>query len=366
MYSKTCFHNQNIKYGAKMTQMFGYDLPWEFAAGGEAEHMAVREKAGMVDLGYMAKFHITGVNSLRFLQMLLTTDVGTLKNGQIKYAAMCNENGLMIDDCTIWKYKDDEYVLVTGDESDKSWIMDQSRGFGLNIINDTFSTGALQVQGPFAHDIMRDFTGLDPKSIGYYNFRELTIYGHYVVAAKMNFTGSGGFEFHVAYKDAEWLFEKLLDIGMEYGMMLFGQRALESLRQEGGFLLVGQDHDKTANPLEVGIGQVVKFEKDTFNGKAALEKIAKKGVKTRLVWLNITDGTEPRSGDKVILCGKQVGVVTSGSYSPASGKGVAMARVQVGNVFPGLTYRVFTDDIGHDASLSPVPLYDPAHEIRRL
>jgi aminomethyltransferase len=221
------------------------------------------------------------------------------------------------------------------------------------------------LQGPLAHAIMRRFTGLDPRGIRYYSFTETVVDGRRVVIGKMSFTGSGGFEFHVANNDARWLWKTLMEIGGEAGMLPMGQCALESLRQEGGYLLVGNDHDKTRNPLEAGIGQTVKFSKADFNGRRALLKIAEEGIQKRIVWMSVVDGTEPVPGDVVTLEGREVGFVTSGSYSPATGRGTAMAYVRVSRAFPGQTYAIGIGGAGHEASLSLVPLYDPTGEIRR-
>ena len=362
---QTCFHEVNLEAGAKMVEMFGFALPWEYAKGGAAEHAATREAAGLVDLGYMAKFHVTGPDSLKFLQKLLSTDAASLTDGQIRYTTLLDERGLMIDDATIWRYRDGDYVLVTGDDGDVDWIVSQAKGLAVKIENDTFESGALQVQGPKAHDIMRRFTGADPLGIKYYRFKEMRIDGRDVVVAKMSYTGSGGFEFHVRNADARWLWEALLKAGAPDGMIPMGQSALESLRQEAGYLLVGNDHDKTRNPLEAGIAQTVRFDKDDFNGKAALLRIAKAGVDKRIVWLSVADGTVPKTGDEIRLLGDKVGVVTSGSFQPMSRKGTAVGYVATSKLYPGLPYEIVADGVPRRAALSLVPLYSPTGELRR-
>jgi aminomethyltransferase len=362
---RTCFHEVNLEAGAKMVEMFGFALPWEYSKGMAAEYAATREAAGLVDVGFMAKFHVAGPDSLRFLQKLLSTDVAGLAAGQIRYATILNHDGLMIDDATIWKRRDDDYVLVTDDEGDADWIGAQAAGLAVTIVNDTLNSGALQVQGPKSHDIMRRFTGADPFGLKYYHFKPMKIEGRDVVVAKMSYTGSGGYECHVLNKDARWLWETLLEIGAPEGLIPMGQCALESLRQEAGYLLAGNDHDKTRNPLEAGLAQTVRFDKADFNGKAALLRIAKAGISRRIVWLSVADGFVPKAGDDIALEGEKVGVVTSGSLQPMSGQGTAVGYVEVGKIFPGLSYRIVSGGAEHKASMSLVPLYNPTGGPRR-
>jgi aminomethyltransferase len=362
---RTCFYDQSLEAGAEMVEMFGYELPWTFAAGGEAEHVATRENVTFVDLGYMAHFAVTGPDSLKFIGQLLTADAAKLRDGQIMYSAICDESGTMLDDATIWKYRDHEYMLITGDEADEEWIGKQARGFDVAIRNETHNSGVLQVQGPRAQAHMKKMTGLEPTSVKYYNFRELTIDGRRVVVAKMSFTGSGGFEYHVEAKDARWLWDRVCRVGLEFGLLPIGQCALESLRQESGYLLVGNEHNKSVNPLEAGIAQVVKIRKPAFNGRQALLKAMADGIGRRIVWLKLTDQTVPETGDPIMLEGVKVGAVTSGSYSGTTKKGSAVGYVNVSQALPGQVYTVLTKAGERQAGLSLAPWYDPTHEIRR-
>jgi len=362
---KTCFYDMSIESGAQMHEVFGYELPLVFAAGGEAEHVATRDNVTFVDLGYMAHFAVSGADAAKFLEVLLTADTAKLRDGQIMYTAICNEAGIMLDDATIWKYADNQYMLVTGDEADEEWIKKHAAKFKVEVKNVTHNFGALQVQGPNAHAHMKKVTGLDPASIKYYTFKELTIDGRKVVAAKMSFTGSGGFEYHVEAKDARWLWDTLVKAGQEFKMLPIGQRALESLRQEGGYLLVGNEHDKNVNPLEAGIAQVVKLNKPDFIGKQALIKAMNDGISKRLVWMRLADKTVAKTGDAIMFQGRKIGSVTSGSFSGSAKKGTVVGYVNVGQIFPGQAYTIVTAEGERQAGISLVPLYDPTHEIRR-
>ena len=363
--NKTIFYDMSIESGAKMVEMFGYELPWTFAAGGEAEHAATRENVTCVDLGYMAKFHVTGADASKFLENLLTADVAKLREGQIAYTCLCREDGVVLDDATVWKFGDADFMLITGDEADYDWIKTQASKYAVNIENKTHTNGALQVQGPNAHPHMKKVTGLEPAGIKYYNFKVLNIDGHRLVVGKMSFTGSGGFEYHVDAPDARWLWDTLAKAGREYNMLQIGQCALESTRQEAGLLLVGNEHDKNVTPMEAGVAQVVKVNKPAFIGREALVKAMKSGISRRIVWMRLADKTVAKTGDAIMFQGQKVGVVTSGSYSGTAKKGTVVGSVNVGQIFPGQSYAVVTAEGERQAGISLVPLYDPTHEIRR-
>ena len=138
-----------------------------------------------------------------------------------------------------------------------------------------------------------------------------------------------------------------------------GQAALESLRQEAGYLVVGNDHDTTTNPFEAGIGRVVAFGKGDFNGRAALADLRKRGVRRTMVWMKLGGTEVMASGDPIVIDGAQIGQVTSGSYSPTQKRGVAMGYVEPSHAIAGTSVELGSAGSDVSATISVMPLYDP-------
>jgi aminomethyltransferase len=177
----------------------------------------------------------------------------------------------------------------------------------------------------------------------------------------MGYTGEFGYELHFHPRHAEKIWTALMSTGADVDMVPCGQAALESLRQEAGYLLVGNDHDRSTNPFEAGIGFTVKLGKSDFNGKQALQQIAQDGVTRQMVWLDLASGIEPKTGDPILIGGKKIGRVTSGSYSPSRQHGTAMGYVTPEHAISGIVATIESQGTRHDATVSVMPLYDPGN-----
>lgn len=357
---KTPFYECGLECGAKMVEAFGYYLPLEYGAGHSQEHLGTREDVSLCDLHYMAIFEVQGPDALRFIQMLATNDFSKKVPGTIQYTALCDDNGLMIDDCTIWCMEKDHYTIVSGSEDDYAWISEKAKSFDVTIANTTEEHTTLALQGPKAKRVLQPLVGTDLSTLGYYRFRKTMISGVECIVARMGYTGEAGFELHFASSEGKEIWDNLMNAGKHYGIVPCGQAALESLRQEAGYLLVGKDHDRGTNPFEAGIGFTAKVGKQDFIGKAALERIVREGVTRRLVWLDVPSGEVAETGDKVFVGDKEIGTVTSGSFSPTRKRGTAMAYVEPAHAVPSLEVQIaLQKGMRVDAKLSVMPLYDP-------
>jgi len=357
---KTPFYDSSLEYGAKMREMFGYYLPWEHSVGHTQEHLGTREGVSLCDLDYMGEFVIEGPDALRVVQLISTNDFSKKAVGSVQYTALCNEYGLMIDDCTIWCLDKNKYMVISGSEDDYAWIVKHAQSYDVTTTNVTDKHTTLALQGPKAHRVLQQLADIDLSTIGYYRFRPAKISGIECIIGRMGFTGEAGYEVHFASTEGAVMWKLIMEAGKSHGIVPCGQAALESLRQEAGYLLVGNDHDRRTNPLEAGIGFTVRFSKENFIGKDALLKIAREGVTRRMVWLDIPSGDVAETGDKVFVSDRQVGVVTSGSFSPTRKRGTAMGYVDVAHAIPGLDIAIALGN-GNQASakLSLMPLYDP-------
>ena len=356
---ETPFYNVGLAAGAEMQDLFGYWLPWQYAPGHEAEHRATRERASLCDLDYMAEFKVTGPDSLRLAQQLFTADLDNLAVGRVRYTAMCNSDGNMMDDGTVWRFGPDELLYISGDEADFEWVQKNAEPYDVELSNLTSDWTTLALQGPASRQVLEKVLSADLDSIRYYGFTRANVAGADCVVARMGYTGESGFELHFAPADAEAIWTAVMDAGAEYDIVPCGQAALESLRQEAGYLLVGNDHDKSTNPFEAGIGRVVKFNKPDFNGRQALLDIVKNGLTRTIVWFRLDGSSVVAKGDAITVDGQTVGKVTSGSYSPTLGHGVAMGYVEPTHAIQGATFDIGLDSQTQRATLSVMPLYDP-------
>ena len=148
---KTPFYESGLESGAKMVEVFGYYLPWEYGVGHSREHLATRENVSLCDLDYMAEFVIEGPDAFRFIQMLATNDYSKKTIGSLQYTTMCDEDGQMIDDCTIWCMDKNNYMIICGTEDDYAWISEHAKPYNVTITNVTDKHTTLALQGPKAN-----------------------------------------------------------------------------------------------------------------------------------------------------------------------------------------------------------------------
>jgi aminomethyltransferase len=359
---KTPFYGCGLECGAKMVELFGYYLPWEYGVGHSREHLATRESVSLCDLDYMAEFVIEGPEALRLIQALATNDYSKKTPGSIQYTAMCDEDGQMIDDCTIWCMDKNKYMIISGSEDDHAWISEQAKSYNVTVSNVTDKHTTLALQGPKANRVLQPLVDIDLSTIGYYRFRPAKISGIECIVARMGYTGEAGFELHFASSEGPTVWNQVMKAGEPYGILPCAQAALESLRQEAGYLLVGKDHDRRTNPFEAGIGFTVKFGKEDFIGKEALQRISRDGVTRHMVWLDIPSGEVAETGDKIFVDDREIGTITSGSFSPTRKRGTAMAYVKSPYAIPSLDVQVALGSGSRaDAKLSMMPLYDPGN-----
>ena len=169
---KTPFHEVGLERGAQMREMFGYYLPWEYAPGHVEEHLGTRQRASLCDLDYMGEFTIEGPDALDSVQKLFTNDFRQLDVGSLRYTTMCDSDGNMLDDGTVWRLGEHKFMFVSGDEADYEWIVQNTKDLDVSTNNITSEHTTLALQGPKSQAILSKITDLDLDSIRYYHFTE--------------------------------------------------------------------------------------------------------------------------------------------------------------------------------------------------
>lgn len=341
-----------------MVPFAGFNMPVRYSSDIE-EHMAVRNGVGVFDVSHMGEFTLKGPNALDLIQRVTSNDASKLTDGQVQYSCLPNETGGIVDDITVYKIEDNDYLLVVNAsniEKDWNWIAKfNTKGVEMKNISD--DTCLFAVQGQKAESVLQKLASINLSSVGYYHFAIGEFAGERdVMLAKMGYTGAGGFEIYVNKASAEKVWNAIFEAGKDENIKPIGLGARDTLRLEMGFCLYGNDIDDTTSPLEAGLGWVTKFTKE-FTNSANLQKQKETGVTKRLVGFKMIDKGIPRHDYQLKdAVGNVIGKVTSGTQSPMLGIGIGLGYVTTANTKVGT--EIFVDVRGRSlkALVSKLPL----------
>lgn len=328
MEKKTPLYDCHVKQKGKIVPFAGFLLPVQYETGVIAEHMAVRQTAGMFDVSHMGEILISGKDALENLQNLLTNDFVKMNIGQVKYSPMCLESGGVIDDLLVYKQAEDKYLLVVNaanHQKDVEWIKRNLHGqVELEDLSEQIAQIALQ--GPRAEEILRTLTKAESIPVKYYSFIEnCFIDGINTLISRTGYTGEDGFELYVDVSDVVKLWEILLEKGEPLGLIPCGLGARDTLRLEAAMPLYGHEMNESITPLETGLDFAVKLDKESFIGRDAL--ISNKADRKR-IGLKMVDRGIARENCPVYINDTLLGYTTSGTFSPYFAYPVAMAIVK--------------------------------------
>jgi aminomethyltransferase len=332
---RTPLFSAHVEAGARMVPFGGWEMPVQYT-GIIEEHRTVRAAAGCFDVSHMGEFEVEGPGALPALQRLTTNDVAALEVGQVQYSVLCHPHGGIVDDLTVYRLAADRYMItVNAGNIAKDWAHVTEHGPGARWRNASDETGLIAVQGPRAEALVGRLADVDVTRIGYYRFAHGKVAGAGTLISRTGYTGEDGFELYVAAADTPRLWQALLASGRADGVVPVGLGARDTLRLEMRYALYGNDIDDTTNPLEAGLGWVVKPAKGDFIGREAIERVRAAGLTRRLVGLEMTERAVPRHGYPVVKDGARTGVVTSGSYGPSVDRYIALAYVATAHAAVG-------------------------------
>jgi aminomethyltransferase len=362
---RTAFDEAQRASGANWTDWEG----WAWAADfGDpvAEHLATRRACNMWDESPLRKWDLRGPDAFALSDALFTNDMSALEVGQVRYGALCDEQGKMIMDGTVFKLAEDHAFSITSYDSDldhfKSVAAD--RGFDVEITDATAAMPHLQVQGPLAREVLAPITeGTDVTTLRYFRFIAdgVTIGGVPCMLSRTGYSGELGFEIYCRPEDAGELWQAVLRAGEPHGVRPIGLSAIETLRIESGLLFPDVDYfPHQTDPFEVRLDNVIKLDKPgDFVGKDALRRIAAEGTPRLLTTLRIEGDEVPEYGAAVTLDGREVGIVRSPCQSPAFDMEViAMASIDRDLDVAGQQVEVALAGGTAAAKVDAFPLYD--------
>jgi len=363
---QTAFDEAQRQAGATWTDWEG----WAWAADfGDpiAEHHATRKACNLWDESPLRKWDMKGPDALALADVLYTNDMAALEVGQVRYGALCDEQGHMIMDGTIFKYAEDHCFSITSYDSDLDWYKQVAadRGLDVELRDLTAEMPHLQVQGPKVREILGPITeGVDIATLRYFRFvpEGVTIGGVPCMLSRTGYSGELGYELYCAPGRATDLWNAIVEAGTPHGLLPIGLSAIETLRIESGLLFPDIDYfPHVTDPFEARLTNVVKVDKPgDFVGKEALREIAAKGTARLLSGLRISGDELPEAEAPVLHQGVEVGVVRSPCQSPTFDMEViAMATVDRELSVEGQELEVALPSGTAKATVGTFPLYDP-------
>jgi aminomethyltransferase len=327
-------------------------MPVEYE-GIREEHSAVRRHVGMFDVSHMGEVEVEGPGALAFLQRVLSNDVAKIAIGGAQYSCLCQEDGGVLDDLFAYRLGGDRYLIVTNaanHETDLAWLGRQSREFDVIVRDVADRYAMLAVQGPHARAVLSSALGIElpPR----FHVSHALVGRRPALVCGTGYTGEDGVELLLDPEVAAPIWAELLDAGV----VPCGLGARDTLRLEVCFPLHGNELTPERNPVEAGLGWCCK-EETGFIGCEAIARARAEGAAEQLAAFRIEGQGIPREGNPVLHGGQEVGVVTSGTFSPSLEVGAGMAYVKTELAEVGTELEIDVRGKRRPARIASKPLY---------
>jgi aminomethyltransferase len=386
---RTPFYDFHLRAAGQLVKGGGdFMFPLSYTSPVE-EHINTRTNLGMQDLSTMGEVDIKGPGAERLLNYLLVNEVRDMEPGQLRYSTMCNEQGGVVDDITVYKFHDEHFMIVTSSGPRKKtarWIADYAIGTGTYVTDITAAVALPVVQGPRSREFLKTVVkevNLDEQK--FFRFTKVRLNDTELLLSRSGYTGELGYELYTPAEEAGALWEYLLQTGRAFGLLPYGVQAMQSLRLEKAFPLYGNDINENYTPFHVGLDPWIRFDKRDFMGREALLRVQEQGLAERWTGLTLDSPIPASFRDKVysvrdvdtfkekifsgseaqaykqslVSGGHEVGYVTYSTRGHTVGKMLAMAYLRTEYTWPGCNLLV---DIGGRlalAKVTPIPFFDP-------
>jgi aminomethyltransferase len=360
--------------GSNLEDWSGMGTAWSYSKGdADAEYMAIRTKAGLMDVSGLKKVHITGPAASHVIERATTRNMEKLMPGRSVYATMLNDAGKFIDDCVIYRLAPNAFMVVHGSGGAHEQLTMAATGRDVAIRFDD-NLHDLSLQGPIAVDYLEKYVpGI--RALPYFAHMQTSLFGKPAMISRTGYTGERGYELFVRGQDAPMIWDRILEEGKASGIIPCRFTTLDMLRTESYLLFFPFDNsemypfenESNGDTLwELGLDFTVSPGKVGFRG--AEEHYRLKGKERFKIWGLKLEGTNvPGNGAPVFKDGKKIGVVTQAMYSPLNKHNIAIARIPVDCANNGTKLEVRCGTHGPiAASTHSMPFYDPEKKRRTV
>ena len=343
------------------------------------EVLNVRNNVGMLDGSTLGKFRLHGPDALKVLQRVYVGNMAKMTPGKIKYSAMCNEDGCVIDDGVVVKIAENDYYFTTSTAragETAEWLRYHTRydGWDYHIVNLTDALGVINISGPNARKVLQKVADADlsNEAFPFGGYREFVIEGMIPVRAmRLGFVGELSYELHAPASYMLALWQMLAEAGNEFGVRNFGVEAQNVLRMEKCHIILGVESEQRTNLLDLGLGFLWDRHKtDTKTvGSVALRQAEADPTRFRLVGIEMDDRERPPRDGSIIVDKRVRGYVCTARRSFTMNRSVGMALVDAELAAVDTRLEIFEDECNGQklaARVVPMPFYDPQGNRMRM
>jgi aminomethyltransferase len=358
MARETAFHPVTSKTAAG----YGDEAGWLWVTNFgdvDAEYRAIREGVGMWDLSPLNKWEFRGPEAKEAAQRVHTHDVMSAEPGQVRYGGFVDEEGLLVDDGTVFTFADDHLWVCTNSDDRAGYFADATKGLDVSIEYIAPDLPSLQVQGPKSRELLQGLTDVDLGSLRYFRFlpEPVEVGGVPVWLSRTGFSGELGFELFLRPEHALALWAAIEGAGATP----YGMDVIEPVRVEVGMIVTDYDYEPhERSPFDLGLDRFVRFHELTMGTeamRAAGEEHPNRFVTVRLAG----DGELPDYGTPLRAGDRDVGVLTSPAVSPRFGP-IGLAIVAADVEAPGTPVEAVTPTGAVPGSVDVLAIYDPTKE----
>jgi aminomethyltransferase len=312
-----------------MADFGGWLMPIEYPGSGVlAEHTAVRERVGLFDVSHLGKASVKGSGSLEFLNSMFTNDLNRITDSKAQYTLLCNPDGGVIDDLIAYRNSDSDFFLIpnASNTTEVVRVLTDNAPDGINVTNLHQDFAVLALQGPQAVEVIRSL-GINP-TMDYMAFAHVSIAGCDVILCRTGYTGEHGYELVPSWSDASVVWDAIVEAMKPFDGLICGLGARDTLRTEMGYPLHGHELSLEISPVQASAGWAIGWKKESFRGSETLQSQRAAGTVRTLKALKSNDRGIPRAGMAIKdQTGNEIGIVTSGTFSPSLKVGIALALI---------------------------------------
>ena len=362
---QTALASRHRTLGSALEDWNGLGTPWTYAHSLQDDHVAIRTRAGLMDVSGLKKVHLVGPHASAILDYATTRNVEKITPGRSAYACLLNEGGKFIDDCILYRTGPNAWMVVHGSGAAHETLASLAYGRNAALLFDD-DLHDLSLQGPLAVDFLAGHVpGI--RDLRYFHHMQTTLFGKSVMISRTGYTGERGYEIFCRSADAPLIWDTILEKGQSLGITPCAFTTLDLLRVESYLLFYPYDNSEmypfenepAGDTLwELGLDFTVSPGKQGFRGAA--EHYRLKGRERFRIWGILSEGPAPEAGDEVWAGEKRVGVVTCGMHSTLTGRSMAIARVAPDIARDGTALELRGKNGVFAATSHALPFDDPA------